>query len=244
MEIDDVQHDKNDHLLTGSFISLVNNDINLNSSSLNEKDKKFQNLTLEWNEIQSLANCHGQGAAFLFNDSVVYLLFGYDSKFNSTSSIEKLDLTTKGNWESVKFENPNKINALLYYHSIMRCDSNTFYILGGMKEVNISDVVYKFNILKNELTKTDYEIPLKETKFYNEKSFFCLNKEESHIKVNLGKTMKLKSEETVQTLSEKEQNQSNMTYAVFDSLNNIHLINSKGFQYEIKQFVEDNKQFY
>ena len=205
------------------------------------KENKLTDFTCEWKEIQSLTNCHGQGAAFLFNESTVYILFGYDSKFNSTSSIEKIDLASKGNWEIVKFNNPNKINALLYYHSIMKCDNNTFYLLGGMKDINISDVIYKFNVLTNELSKTTYEIPLKETKFYNEKNFFCLNKELlSNQVVNLGKTMKLKNEESLQSLIDKEVSD-NSTYGVFDALNNIHLINLKGFHYEIKQYIETDK---
>jgi hypothetical protein len=212
-----------------------------NFEEIKEKSVNQIDITLEWKEIQSMMNCHGQGAAFLFNQSIVYILFGYDSKFNSTSSIERLDLTSKGNWEAVQFLNPNKINALLYYHSIMKLDESSFYVLGGMKEVNIPDVIYKFNINTNELTKTDYEIPSKETKFYNEKSFFCLDKDPivSQPQLNLAKTMKLKVNESLQKMVDNENNtKKDLTYGVFDAYNNLHIINMKGFKYEVKQFLE------
>ena len=52
--------------------------------------------------------------------------------------------------------------------------------------------------------------------------------------------MKLKNEESLQSLIDKEVSD-NSTYGVFDALNNIHLINLKGFHYEIKQYIETDK---
>jgi hypothetical protein len=207
---------------------------------IEEKENNITDITLDWKEIPTMTNCHGQGAAYVFNQSIVYVLFGYDSKFNSTGSIERMDLVTKGNWEQIQFQNPNKINALLYYHAVMRCDENSFYVIGGMKEVNITDVIYKFNMATNELTKTDYEIPIQETKFYNEKNFYCYDKEGSNTSMeDLGKRVKLGKEESLQKLIKTEVNKVNSNYAIFDAYNNIHMINIKGFSYDIKKYNEN-----
>jgi len=207
---------------------------------IEEKENVITDITLDWKEIPTMTNCHGQGAAYVFNQSIVYVLFGYDSKFNSTGSIERMDLVSRGNWDQIQFQNPNKINALLYYHAVMRCDENSFYVIGGMKEVNIPDVIYKFNMATNELTKTEYEIPIQETKFYNEKNFYCFDKEESNRSIeDLGKRVKLGKEESLQKLIKSEGNKLNSNYAIFDAYNNVHMINIKGFTYEIKKYNEN-----
>ena len=52
----------------------------------------------------------------------------------------------------------------------MKIDSN-LYILGGLKEVNEADVVYRYNLDDNSLYKTEYNINLLNSRFCSEKIF-------------------------------------------------------------------------
>ena len=60
----------------------------------------------------------------------------------------------------------------------MKFNENNVYILGGLKEINESDVVYNFEYGNLNLLKTEFKFELQNFKFCFEKNFVCLNKKE------------------------------------------------------------------
>ena len=225
--------------------------------------RNSNNIKMEWVDLPD-TNCeHGQASAFSVNNSIIYILFGYDYNINSISYVERLDL--KGNldtlhWEVIRFKNPDRISSILYYHSNLKFEDNCVYIIGGLKEIDQGDHVYKFNMFGSAedeagpvMYKTEHNFQLSQIKFCYEKNFLKLNIDEEpilyfgddRINIDFDKTMKLTNEILdIKENSHYENNEnitlSNLTqqttYAIFDSDNNIHIINPKSFEYNLKKF--------
>jgi hypothetical protein len=182
--------------------------INLNGNFI------FKNLVLEWSQLPSLNVNHGQASSIVQNNRFIFVFFGYDNKFDSIPQVEKLDLNNNSDWELINFKNPDSISSFIYYNSILYNGENDLYILGGRKEINEVDSVYKYDLINNVLTKSEYFLELNHVDFLNEKIFFCIESKTKKEKLN----QILKSEK-------------NNIFALFDSNNRIHIINSENFHH-------------
>ncbi len=182
---------------------------------------------LKWQEIPSTKGFHGQGASFIYNNTYLYLLFGYDFKLNPITLIERLNIeninsliienggNTIINWEQLDFKNPNDISSILYYNALLKVDDEKIYIVGGLKEINEIDFVYQYDVKENSLLKTDKKINFESVKFSNEKNFISLNKDNDFVVSN---------------------NFIKKDFGIIDGKNNVHLINVGNFKHTIIPF--------
>lgn len=162
-------------------------------------------------------------------------------------------------WEIINFKNPDAISSILYYHANLKFDEERVFILGGLKEVNECDVVYNFEISEANLKKTEYKFDFLNIKFCFEKNFVLLNKVEKELESTDGEVIlenqaklhdslqdpkyfkstnkfkKLKSTKD-SVFNNREKDDDENLFALFDSKNNIHLINPNTFEYRVKYF--------
>ena len=226
----------------------------------NEADKEpidDKIIPLKWYQIASTGVNHGQAGSFILNNKYLFLLFGYDYNLKPVTKIEKINIkeiidnsisqfkNTK--WKILDFKNPDNISSILYYNSILKKNEEEIFILGGLKEIGQIDCVYKYDPRQNILSKTENTIPFKNVKFQNEKNFYLINKlsdldkndelikykeKEKEKKDNNGLN-EIKDEDD---LIEKEKEEEkgiikSREFAIFDSNNQIHIINSDTFEH-------------
>ena len=216
-----------------------------------------QIIPLKWYQISSTGVNHGQAGSFILNNKYLFLLFGYDYNLKPVTRIEKINIkeiidnpvsqfkNTK--WKLLDFQNPDNISSILYYNSILKKSEEEIFILGGLKEIGEIDCIYKYDPKKNVLSKTDNLIPFKNVKFQNEKNFYLINKmsdleEDKYIKFkekekNDNNGMK---EEKEEDKNEKEDNKGKIKsreFAIFDSNNQIHIINSDTFEHFSSEYI-------
>ena len=237
-------------------ISIGGEEVN-NPEDNEDKDKEpidDKIIPLKWYQIASTGVNHGQAGSFILNNKYLFLLFGYDYNLKPVTKIEKINIkeiidnsiaqfkNTK--WKILDFKNPDNISSILYYNSILKKNEEEIFILGGLKEIGQIDCVYKYDPRQNILSKTENTIPFKNVKFQNEKNFYLINKlndldkndelikyKEKEIKDNNG----LNEVKDENDLIEKEKEEKGIIrsreFAIFDSNNQIHIINSDTFEH-------------
>ena len=211
---------------------------------------------LKWYQIASTGVNHGQAGSFILNNKYLFLLFGYDYNLKPVTRIEKLNIkeiidnpisqfkNTK--WKILDFKNPDNISSILYYNSILKKSEEEIFILGGLKEIGQIDCIYKYDPKQNILSKTENIIPFKNVKFQNEKNFYLINKlsdldkdydlikfkEKSDKKENNGLSEVKDDDLDEENKKEKEKGKiKSREFAIFDSDNQIHIINSDTFEH-------------
>ena len=154
------------------------------------------------------------------------------------------------------FKNPDNISSILYYNSILKKNEEEIFILGGLKEIGQIDCVYKYDPKQNVLAKTENLIPFKNVKFQNEKNFYLINKLSDLDQDNLIKYKEKENkenkekqeqkgnngieEENVKEEEKKEENKGiikSREFAIFDSNNQIHIINSDTFEHFSTEYI-------
>ena len=216
-----------------------------------------QIIPLKWYQISSTGVNHGQAGSFILNNKYLFLLFGYDYNLKPVTRIEKINIkeiidnpvsqfkNTK--WKLLDFQNPDNISSILYYNSILKKSEEEIFILGGLKEIGEIDCIYKYDPKKNVLSKTDNLISFKNVKFQNEKNFYLINKmsdleEDKYIKFKEKekKDNNGMKEEIEEDKKEKEENKRKIKsreFAIFDSNNQIHIINSDTFEHFSNEYI-------
>ena len=238
-------------------ISIGGEEVN-NPEDNEDKDKEpidDKIIPLKWYQIASTGVNHGQAGSFILNNKYLFLLFGYDYNLKPVTKIEKINIkeiidnsiaqfkNTK--WKILDFKNPDNISSILYYNSILKKNEEEIFILGGLKEIGQIDCVYKYDPRQNILSKTENTIPFKNVKFQNEKNFYLINKlndldkndelikyKEKEIKDNNGLNEVKDENDLIEKEKEKEKGIiRSREFAIFDSNNQIHIINSDTFEH-------------
>ena len=238
-------------------ISIGGEEVN-NPEDNEDKDKEpidDKIMPLKWYQIASTGVNHGQAGSFILNNKYLFLLFGYDYNLKPVTKIEKINIkeiidnsiaqfkNTK--WKILDFKNPDNISSILYYNSILKKNEEEIFILGGLKEIGQIDCVYKYDPRQNILSKTENTIPFKNVKFQNEKNFYLINKlndldkndelikyKEKEIKDNNGLNEVKDENDLIEKEEEKEKGIiRSREFAIFDSNNQIHIINSDTFEH-------------
>ena len=238
-------------------ISIGGEEVN-NPEDNEDKDKEpidDKIIPLKWYQISSTGVNHGQAGSFILNNKYLFLLFGYDYNLKPVTKIEKINIkeiidnsiaqfkNTK--WKILDFKNPDNISSILYYNSILKKNEEEIFILGGLKEIGQIDCVYKYDPKQNILSKTENTIPFKNVKFQNEKNFYLINKlndldrndelikyKEKEIKDNNGLNEVKDENDLIEKEKEKEKGIiRSREFAIFDSNNQIHIINSDTFEH-------------
>jgi len=238
-------------------ISIGGEEVN-NPEDNEDKDKEpidDKIIPLKWYQIASTGVNHGQAGSFILNNKYLFLLFGYDYNLKPVTKIEKINIkeiidnsiaqfkNTK--WKILDFKNPDNISSILYYNSILKKNEEEIFILGGLKEIGQIDCIYKYDPRQNILSKTENTIPFKNVKFQNEKNFYLINKlndldkneelikyKEKEIKDNNGLNEVKDENDLIEKEKEKEKGIiRSREFAIFDSNNQIHIINSDTFEH-------------
>ena len=202
-----------------------NNNANNNNENLENKELENKPFKLEWKEIPSTKINHGQSISFILNNKYLYLLFGYDSKLNQINIIERLNIEdinslliengeAKSNWENIEYKNPNNIPNEIYYSSILKINDNKILLLGGLKDKNEVNGLYKFDANENSILKFESKINIENVKFVNEKNFILLNQDNSN--------------------EDKDKKE----FGIIDINNTIHLISEKKLNYRATIFKQ------
>ena len=218
-------------------------------------------IPLKWYQIASTGVNHGQAGSFILNNKYLFLLFGYDYNLKPVTRIEKINIKEILNspiaqfrnikWKILDFKNPDNISSILYYNSILKKSEEEIFILGGLKEIGQIDCVYKYDPKQNVLAKTENLIPFKNVKFQNEKNFYLINKLSDLDKDNLIKYKEKQEKEEKEEKKdnngiieeEKEKQEENKgkiksrEFAIFDSNNQIHIINSDTFEHFSTEYI-------
>ena len=256
IENNNIPQEINNNNNNNNDISIGGEEVN-NPEDNEDKDKEpidDKIIPLKWYQISSTGVNHGQAGSFILNNKYLFLLFGYDYNLKPVTKIEKINIkeiidnsiaqfkNTK--WKILDFKNPDNISSILYYNSILKKNEEEIFILGGLKEIGQIDCVYKYDPRQNILSKTENTIPFKNVKFQNEKNFYLINKlndldkneelikyKEKEIKDNNG----LNEVKDENDLIEKEKEEKGIIrsreFAIFDSNNQIHIINSDTFEH-------------
>ena len=256
IENNNIPQEINNNNNNNNDISIGGEEVN-NPEDNEDKDKEpidDKIIPLKWYQIASTGVNHGQAGSFILNNKYLFLLFGYDYNLKPVTKIEKINIkeiidnsiaqfkSTK--WKILDFKNPDNISSILYYNSILKKNEEEIFILGGLKEIGQIDCVYKYDPKQNILSKTENTIPFKNVKFQNEKNFYLINKlndldkndelikyKEKEIKDNNG----LNEVKDENDLIEKEKEEKGIIrsreFAIFDSNNQIHIINSDTFEH-------------
>ena len=256
IENNNIPQEINNNTNNNNDISIGGEEVN-NPEDNEDKDKEpidDKIIPLKWYQIASTGVNHGQAGSFILNNKYLFLLFGYDYNLKPVTKIEKINIkeiidnsiaqfkNTK--WKILDFKNPDNISSILYYNSILKKNEEEIFILGGLKEIGQIDCVYKYDPKQNILSKTENTIPFKNVKFQNEKNFYLINKlndldkndelikyKEKEKKDNNGLN-EIKDEND---LIEKEKEEKGIIksreFAIFDSNNQIHIINSDTFEH-------------
>ena len=237
-------------------ISIGGEEVN-NPEDNEDKDKEpidDKIIPLKWYQIASTGVNHGQAGSFILNNKYLFLLFGYDYNLKPVTKIEKINIkeiidnsiaqfkNTK--WKILDFKNPDNISSILYYNSILKKNEEEIFILGGLKEIGQIDCVYKYDPKQNILSKTENTIPFKNVKFQNEKNFYLINKlndldkndelikyKEKEIKDNNGLNEVKDENDLIENEKEEKGIIRSREFAIFDSNNQIHIINSDTFEH-------------
>ena len=256
IENNNIPQEINNNNNNNNDISIGGEEVN-NPEDNEDKDKEpidDKIIPLKWYQIASTGVNHGQAGSFILNNKYLFLLFGYDYNLKPVTKIEKINIkeiidnsiaqfkNTK--WKILDFKNPDNISSILYYNSILKKNEEEIFILGGLKEIGQIDCIYKYDPRQNILSKTENTIPFKNVKFQNEKNFYLINKlndldkndelikyKEKEIKDNNG----LNEVKDENDLIEKEKEEKGIIrsreFAIFDSNNQIHIINSDTFEH-------------
>ena len=241
-------------------ISIGGEEVNVPEDNQGENEQNDDKIVpLKWYQIASTGVNHGQAGSFILNNKYLFLLFGYDYNLKPVTKIEKLNIKEiidnpisqfkNIKWKILDFKNPDNISSILYYNSILKKSEEEIFILGGLKEIGQIDCIYKYDPKQNILSKTDNLIPFKNVKFQNEKNFYLINKmsdleEEKYIKYKEKQEKKnnngMKEEEEKDSKEKKEENRGKIKtreFAIFDSNNQIHIINGDTFEHFSSEYI-------
>lgn len=195
-------------------------------------------LETKFEDFSEISTSRGQASSCVVNNSTCYLFFGYDNNGKSISTIEKFDI--KSNiWSEIKYTNIGEISALLYYHSNLNINNKEIKIFGGMKDINIYDKIYNFNLEEGKLSKENTNNK-GNYRFQNEKNFIKISYDyisKSKNNSNNSKNLKLSNNTEMDYEIEKILNQS--MYCLFDNENNVHIYKESSKEYKFIKFNND-----
>ncbi len=167
---------------------------------------------LQWKFCNKLSCPRGYYSSFVQNDSVIYLILGFDLWDNEyLSTVDRFDVKSNDGWKVIKLES-EKIPKLSFTACIA-CSDDEVYIMGGKDENHVENTfLFIYDTKKDTFEDSNMRLPLNprdedsKNLFYQENCFLGLVAEND----NYSKAYSL---------------------ALFDSRNYLHLINVKNFDY-------------
>jgi len=178
---------------------------------------KEENLQMEvWTQGPLLSKSRAYFSTFVQNESIIYLIFGYDYiDASNILNLEKLDTNDSSpEWSIFKLNNTEKIPILTFFASLPATEDQIL-IIGGKDEYNQdNNIIYSICLRNLTIEDTFLRLPVQDLEnessndivFYQENYFLPIE------------------------FSTKNINQI-LVMALFDSKDFLHIINLKNFNY-------------
>ena len=205
--INNVDNDTNKK--SNAFFNKIDN----TSVARSNKSRPVDNSTTKWGEIPELNFQRHYSTVYIFNDQFIYILFGINNSKGSLASIERIEISSLTKWELVKYQNTHNLDLHIDSAGAIFASNDEVYIVGGCVNERYCDKILKFNFINNNIFKTDMIIPyLKDNEYYRfwEESTF------KHL-----------------TNFNKDFNDDDFSYAMFDAKDKIHIFNPRTYKYTI-----------
>ena len=195
-----------------SFFNKVNKQNSSNSLSTPQVVAVDYSI-FKWGEIAELNFQRNYASVFIHNDQQLYIFFGASNSKGPLSTIERINLSNFSAWEIVNFQNPHNIELRIDSAGTIFANNDEVYIVGGCVNEKFTDKILKYNFVNNTIFKTEMIIPfIKDNEYYRfwEESNF------QHV-----------------TNYNKDFNDEDYTYAMFDAKDKVHLFNVRTYKYTI-----------
>lgn len=178
--------------------------INLNHNSHSESNKLNKNNY--WQMIAEMSCFRSDFSSIIINQ-FIYVFFGFNNatKINN-NSIERLNVLKNDIWESMNLNQNISFGITLNSHGILPLNEKEILLVGGNDGKNNKDAIFVYNSSNNSLKLFKEKIPY--FKRFMQTSFT-----------------------TESQFTKICSNDSN--YANIDNLNNLHLVNTKRFDYQV-----------
>lgn len=166
-----------------------------------------------WENIPDMHFYRQEFSSLLFN-TYLYVFFGFNNSTNSNNNtIERLNVLKNDRWESVTYSNCHLLNLSLSSHASLVLNDTDILILGGFDGKSYLDTGVIYTVNTNIVKPVQMKIPdIKKNCFYH---FF---KESRFIKVV-----------DYEYISDAQ----NFNFALVDSKDRIHVVNTRKMNYEI-----------
>ena len=174
----------------------------------------MDNENLKWEEFTPLNYARNYACFAVYNDTYLYVFFGYNQLKGYLNSIEKIDLKEPVQFDIIKYHNPKELD--LHRNSMSCCFANSdeIYILGGTIRDKPTDEIIKYNFKQETFYKTEMTIPgLNENeyfRFWEESTFSALSSQGYAVNSD-----------------------DDFTFGLLDARDKVHLFNIRNFKYNI-----------
>lgn len=171
-----------------------------------------------WENVAEMNVPRQECSSMLFTN-YLYVFFGFNNNLNSNnSSIERINVLKNDTWELINYSNPMNLNLHMSSLSTIEYNENEILFLGGFDGKSYLESIISFNTNTMTITKTNMKIPdLKKNSFYHffKESSFCHIFEYENI-----------------------MDENSYNFALFDSKERLHLINTRVFKYSVIQIQD------
>lgn len=178
----------------------------------NSNHQNTKNSANKWDSLPELGSFRQDFSAIVFN-RFIYVFFGVNSatKINN-NSIERMSIVKNDMWEQINLNQNLSVSQTLNSHGILVYNEREILLLGGSDGKNSKETILVFNAGNNSVKVFTEKVP--EFRKYMP---YLFNRESQFLKLNC-----FDANDTKQP-----------NYANIDSLNRLHLVNIKRFEYQI-----------
>jgi len=167
----------------------------------------------KWGNLPELNYQRHYSSIYIYNDQSLYIFFGVNNSKGPLSSIERINLKDFSQWELVNYQNPHNLDLRIDSAGTIFANNDEVYLVGGCVNEKYTDKILKYNFVNNNIFKTDMIIPnIRDNEYYRfwEESNF------QHV-----------------TNFNKDFDDEDYTYAMFDAKDKVHLFNVRTYKYTI-----------
>ena len=171
------------------------------------------NASIKWGNLPELNYQRQYSSIYIFNDQHLYIFFGINNSKGPLSTIERINLNDFSQWEIVNHQNPHNLDLRIDSAGTIFANNDEVYIVGGCVNEKNTDRILKYNFVNNNIFKTEMIIPnIRDNEYYRfwEESNF------QHV-----------------TNYNRDFNDDDYTYSMFDAKDKVHLFNVRTYKYTI-----------
>ncbi len=173
----------------------------------------IDNFSIKWGDLPELNYQRHYSSIYIYNDQSLYIFFGINNSKGPLSSIERINFEDFSQWELVNYQNTYNLDLRIDSAGTIFANSDEVYLVGGCVNEKYTDRILKYNFVNNNIFKTEMIIPnIRDNEYYRfwEESNF------QHV-----------------TNYNKDFDDEDYTYGMFDAKDKVHLFNVRTYKYTI-----------